>query len=132
MEAFHYCAYSLYSVIVSLLSGDEQDHGPVLSEFVEWCDSCFLQLNVSKTKDMIIDFRRTPPPPTVTVIKGTAVELVETYKFLGVILDNTLCFEPLVDTVSKKIQQRLYFLRKINTFNVSSEMMTLGFQLWLP
>uniref|UniRef100_A0A8C1VBX2 VLIG-type G domain-containing protein n=1 Tax=Cyprinus carpio TaxID=7962 RepID=A0A8C1VBX2_CYPCA len=80
---------------------------------------------------MVIDFRRTPPPPTVTVIKGTDIELVETYKYLGVILDNKLCFEPLVDAVSKKIQQRLYFLRKMNTFNVSSEMMTLFYRAFI-
>lgn len=34
----------------------------------------------------------------------------------------------MVDAVSKKFQQRMYFLRKLNSFNVSSEMMTLFYR----
>lgn len=119
------------SVIVSLLSGDEQDHGPVLSDFVKWCDDSSLHLNVSKTKDMVIDFRKAPPPPTTTIIKGTNIELVENYKYLGVIIDKKLCFEPWTDHLTKKVQQRMYFLRKMNTFNVSSEMMTLFYHAFI-
>ncbi|KAK7939111.1 hypothetical protein WMY93_002437 [Mugilogobius chulae] len=95
----HILKFADDSVIVSLLSEDEQDHGPVLSDFVEWCDGSFLHLNVSKTKDMVIDFRRAPPLPTITVIKDTDIELVDQYKYLGVIVDKKLCFEPWVDAV---------------------------------
>ncbi len=42
------------SVIVSLLSNDATDHGPVVDEFSDWCS--FLDINVSKTKEMMIDF----------------------------------------------------------------------------
>ncbi|KAL0177002.1 hypothetical protein M9458_025896, partial [Cirrhinus mrigala] len=31
-------------------------HGSVLQEFVEWCDSPHLELNVSKTKEMVVTF----------------------------------------------------------------------------
>ena len=48
------------SVIVILLHDDEYAHGPVVNEFVDWCDNAFLQLNVQKTMDMCIDFRRKP------------------------------------------------------------------------
>ncbi len=34
----------------------------------------FLHLNVSKTKDMIIDFRSKPPAPQITTINGQAEE----------------------------------------------------------
>ena len=90
------------SVIVSLLEEDEVQHGPVVDDFVSWCDKSFLQLNIAKTKDMIISFRRTPPSPTPTLIKGTEIEVVDSYKYLGVVLDNKLCFEPQVDVLYKK------------------------------
>lgn len=67
---------------------------------------------VSKAK---IDFRKpTSLPPTV--IKGAEVAMVDSYKYLGVILDNKPCFERRVDRWVK---------RKVRTFHVSSEMMSL-------
>lgn len=34
----------------------ESDHGNTLTDFISWCDN-FLDLNVSETKKLIIDFR---------------------------------------------------------------------------
>ncbi len=45
------------TVIVSLLHNNESGHGPVIEEFVTWCNESYLELNLIKTKDMIIDFR---------------------------------------------------------------------------
>lgn len=47
------------SVIVSLLRDHEVDRGPAPDYFLRWCDDS--QLNVSKTKDTILDFRKNPP-----------------------------------------------------------------------
>lgn len=54
----------------------EVGHGPVLDSFIKWCDESYLQLNVSKTKYMCTDFRRTSLVMPPTVIKGSAVETV--------------------------------------------------------
>ncbi|KAJ8402489.1 hypothetical protein AAFF_G00365720 [Aldrovandia affinis] len=32
------------------------DHGPALNEFMEWCDASCLELNVTKTKEMVVVF----------------------------------------------------------------------------
>ena len=119
------------SVIVSLLEADEQLHGPVVNDFVSWCDESFLQLNVSKTKDMIISFRKSSPCPVLTSIKGADIELVDSYKYLGVVVDNKLCFDSHVASTTKKVQQRLYFLRKMSSFNVCSVMMTLFYRSFI-
>jgi len=42
------------TAIVSLLEDNEICHGPVVDDFIKWCDDACLQLNVSKTKDMSI------------------------------------------------------------------------------
>lgn len=38
------------TVIVSLLENNEICHGPVVDDFVKWCDDPCLQLNVCKTR----------------------------------------------------------------------------------
>ena len=57
------------SVIFSLLEGEEQGHGPVIEEIASWYKESFLELNMSKTKDMIIDFTKLGPKPKLTSTK---------------------------------------------------------------
>ncbi|KAJ8396082.1 hypothetical protein AAFF_G00021550 [Aldrovandia affinis] len=63
-----------------------QDHGPALDEFMEWCDTSCLELNVTKTKAMMVfssklqESRLTSAP---TFIHGEPVEVVKQYKYLG-------------------------------------------------
>ena len=49
------------SGIISLLQDQEVDPDPVLGTFIKWCDDSYLQLNVSKTKEMLIDFHQNLP-----------------------------------------------------------------------
>ena len=51
---------------------------------VSWCEEFHLELYLSNTKDMIIDFRRSVPIPRFTTIE---VDLVENYKYLGTVFD---------------------------------------------
>ena len=119
------------SVIVSLLRGQEAGHGPVVDDFVTWCDQSFLQLNVNKTKDMIIDFRTSAPVPSVTTVKGTDLELVDSYKYLGTIIDRKLLFKENTLAVCSKVQQRLFFLRKMRSFSVCSTMMMMFYRSFI-
>ncbi|MDG2555482.1 DUF1891 domain-containing protein, partial [Vibrio parahaemolyticus] len=96
----------------------EYDHGPVLEDFVNWCDQSFLHINVSKTNEMFIDFQRRSCLPAPCVIKGELVAAVQQYKYLGTILDDKLNFDVNTDAVCKKANQRLFFLRKLKSFNV--------------
>lgn len=59
-----------------------------MARFNERCRESFLQLNVTKTKDMWFDF---PPALPTTIINCSAVETLSQYKFLGTILDDKLC-----------------------------------------
>lgn len=51
------------TVKVSLLQGEETTSGPVVDDFTHWFDDSFSNLNVTKTKDMCIDFQRESNPP---------------------------------------------------------------------
>ncbi len=73
------------TVIVSFPEGEEQGHGPVVDDFVASSDKPFIILNKSKTKDMIIDFRKSPPSPLPTVFKAADIETAESYQYLAVV-----------------------------------------------
>lgn len=42
--------YADDTVIVSLLKKNEISHGPVINDFVEWCEESHLHLNVLKAR----------------------------------------------------------------------------------
>ena len=103
--------------LLPLLQGSEQYHGPALTEFVDWCDNSYLDLNVTKTKEMIVDFRRQEHSPGKTIIHNNEVEIVSKYKYRGTIFDK-LKWDDNTEEVVKKGQQRPYLLRKLNYFTV--------------
>ncbi|KAL3048234.1 hypothetical protein OYC64_006918 [Pagothenia borchgrevinki] len=78
---------------------------------------------------MVIDFRRKrTSPPLPLCILGEDVAVVEVYKYLGVHLDNGLNWRINTDAVYKKGMSRLYFLRKLRSFNVCSKMLEIFYQ----
>ena len=86
--------------------------------FSSWCSNNFLHLNVSKTKEMCIDYRRNRTVNGSIVINGEPVEQDDSFKYLGVILDENNSFTKHVIAVKKKSQQRLHVLRKLRAFYV--------------
>ena len=92
----------------------------------EWCRVNNLDLNIPKTKEMIIDFRRknlvTPSP---LIIDNKIVEQVSCFKLLGTILNNTMTWSNHCEAILGKARQRLYFLRKLKSFGVDKEILLL-------
>ena len=84
--------------------------------FFSWCSNNFLHLNVSKTREMCIEFRRNRTVISHIVTNGEPVEQVDSFKYLGVILYDKLSFTEHVTAVKKKSQQRLHVLRKLRAF----------------
>ena len=89
-----------------------------------WCQENNLSLKVNKTKDLIVDFRkqqREHPPIHIDV---TGVEKMESFKFLGVHITDKLKWSTHTDSVVKKAQQRLFFLRRLKKFGLSPKTLT--------
>lgn len=78
------------SVVGLIAKEDESNYCRVTAETVRWCEENNLILNISKTKEMIIDFRRkisTLLSPLC--IDEEVVERVTSFKLLGMtILDS--------------------------------------------
>lgn len=44
---------------------------------------------------------------------------MESYKYLGTVFDSQIKFDVNTDAIVKRGQQRIYLLRKLNSFNVN-------------
>ena len=65
-----------------------------VQELVEWCDNNFLKLNVSKTKELVVDFRAAPTDTEPITVKGQSVKTVSAYKYVGTVIDDKLSWTP--------------------------------------
>ena len=54
-------------------------------------------------------------------IKTEDVESVKTFKYVGTVLDNNLSLKTHVETVSKKVNQRMYLIQKLKTFDADKK-----------
>ncbi|XP_051785267.1 uncharacterized protein LOC127528438 [Erpetoichthys calabaricus] len=109
-------------------SGQEEEYRNLIKGFVKWCDSNHLQLNTSKTKELVVDFRRPRPLMDPVIIRGDCVQRVQTYKYLGVQLDDKLDWTANTDDLCKRGQSRLYFLRRLASFNICNKMLQMFYQ----
>ena len=111
------------ALIGLIKNNDDRAYLNQLNSFVEYCDLNFLSLNTSKTKEMLIDFRSHTNDSQPVVIKGSAVARVSSYKYLGIVLNDKLTWGDHVDTIIKKLNSRLYCLRKMSNFQVRPEIL---------
>ena len=127
-ESCHIIKYADDTVIVGNISnGDESKYLDQVHSFVDWCECNYLNLNVKKTKEMFIDFRKIRSYDPL-VIMNEGVEAVENYKYLGVYIDNQLNFSHNVNHVYKKAVQRLHFVRILHDIKVDRCILTLFYR----
>ena len=100
---------------------DERAYRNEIQNLTEWCSNNNLELNVGKTKEMIFDFRqRSGRKIEPLTINGSEVEIVDSFKFLGIHISDSLGWARNVDHCVKKAQQRMYFLRRLRSFRLST------------
>lgn len=66
---------------------------------------------------MVIDFREK------NKFHPTFINREPNYKYVGTVLDNKLKWDVWTEHLSKKIQQRMYFLKELLSFNVHNRML---------
>lgn len=116
------------SIVGCIRDGQEFEYRNLVNDFVQWCRLNHLQLNATKTKELVVDFRRSKPHMQPVSIEGVNVEVVSTYKYLGVHLDNKLDWSANSDALYRKGQSRLYFLRRLRSFNICSKLLRMFYQ----
>lgn len=96
-----------------------------VEEFIQWCADNFLNLNVSKTKEMVFDFRKDRNVHEALVIKDESVVFTKSYKYLGVYIDDRLDFTENIHSLYKKCLQRVRHLRELANIRVDIEILSL-------
>ena len=81
-----------------------------------------LDLNAVKTVEMVVDFRKNPAPLTRITPSDSPIDIVESCRFLGTIISQNLKWELNISSITKKAQQRMFFLRQLK-FNLPQLMM---------
>ena len=119
--------YADDTVIKGLVSNEEDvsTYIHAINHFVDWCDNSFLNLNVKKTTEMIVDYSKSPNELMPVNIKGDNVEVLKEYKYLGNVIDHKLKGNLYVSQIHKKCDQRLYVLRKLKNVKVDRTILTL-------
>ena len=90
----------------------------VISKFSKWCAINALTVNTSKTKIMLFGSRnkiKNAYKPEI-FINNEKLQMVPTYKYLGVNLDQTLDFNYHLDKLINNISFKLYMFSKIRRF----------------
>jgi hypothetical protein len=104
-------------------NADEVHYRRAVQDFVSKCDREGLILNVKKTKEMLIDFRKNPSVKPPLTIKGEMIEQCEQYKYLGLTISNHLTWDANCEVIKKKAMKKLYYLRLLKKFHLSSEIL---------
>uniref|UniRef100_A0A8C4DKS3 Reverse transcriptase domain-containing protein n=1 Tax=Dicentrarchus labrax TaxID=13489 RepID=A0A8C4DKS3_DICLA len=111
------------SLIGLISGGDESAYRWEIDHLVTWCSQNNLELNALKTVEMVVDFRKNPAPPAPIILCDSPVDSVESFRFLGTIITQDLKWELNISSLSKKAQQRMYFLWQLKKFNLPKTMM---------
>ena len=72
-EGSYFVKFSGDTVLLTLLWGQDSGHGQVLPAFTKWCDDHLLDLNVSETKELMIDLRQNQDTPRASIIHNEEV-----------------------------------------------------------
>ncbi|KAK3573094.1 hypothetical protein QTP86_013015 [Hemibagrus guttatus] len=98
---------------VSSARTTESAYREEMQQLIAWCKDNNLSLNIDKTKEMVVDFRRAQSDHSPLIIDGSPVEIIKRTKFLGVHLAENFTSSLNTTSISKKAQQHLYFLRRL-------------------
>ncbi|KAL0195034.1 hypothetical protein M9458_008606, partial [Cirrhinus mrigala] len=121
----HIIKFADDTTVVGLISNnDKTPYRGEVAQLVEWCGANNLSLNVSKTKEVVMDLRRNSVDHPPLTIDSSAVERVSSTKFLGVHITEDLTWTTNTMSLSKKAQQRLHFLRRLKRASLPPPILT--------
>lgn len=106
-----------------ITDNDETQYRSDIDRFANQCEADGLNLNVGKTKEMIIDTRRGSHEHAPVAINGEEVSIEPKYDYLGTTMANDLTWTAHIEKQTSKASKRLYHLRKLREFRVNRNLM---------
>ncbi|KAL0150016.1 hypothetical protein M9458_054675, partial [Cirrhinus mrigala] len=121
----HIIKFADDTTVVGLISNNNETHyREEVAQLAKWCGANNLSLNVSKTKEVVMDFRRNSVDHLPLTIDSSTVERVSSTKFLGVHITEDLTWTTNITSLNKKGQQRLHFLRRLKRASLPPPILT--------
>ncbi|KAK1802734.1 hypothetical protein P4O66_021276, partial [Electrophorus voltai] len=113
------------TTVMGLISdNDERAYLEEIKHLENWCQENNLLLNVSKTKELIVDCSKKQERHYQPVrISGTTVERVDSFRYLGVHISQDLSWSCHTNSLAKKARQCLYHLRRLRDFRLPSKVL---------
>ncbi|KAK1787685.1 hypothetical protein P4O66_016178, partial [Electrophorus voltai] len=113
------------TIVMGLISdNDERAYQEGIKHLENWFQENNLLLNVSKTKELIVDCSKKQEWHYQPVrINGTMVERVDSFRYLGVDISQDLPWSCHTNSLAKKARQRLYHLRHLRDFRLPSKVL---------
>jgi hypothetical protein len=108
------------TVVGLVTNGDEAAFREVVRDLAVGCQDNNLSLNVSKTKEVIVDYRKQRVEHAPIHIDRAVVERVE---FLSVHINKDLSWSTHTNTVVKRAQQCLFPLRRLKRFGMGPQIL---------
>ncbi|KAM4584780.1 uncharacterized protein PAE49_004228 [Odontesthes bonariensis] len=106
-----------------LEGGDETAYRREVDWLVTWCSSNNLELNAQKTVEIVVDFRKSTAPLPPLALTDTPITTADCHRFLGTTITQDLKWEPTIRSLTKKAQQRMYFLRQLRKAKLPAQLM---------
>lgn len=116
-SSLRYCRYHLFAddTVIYLTGKDREEVCQRMSEDLNrlhaWLETNYMKLNVRKTRGMLLGQNKVvelwKERGFTLMVDGECIELVEEYKYLGVIVDRELNFGSHVDYVCRKIAKKI-------------------------
>ena len=92
---------------------NEKEYKRTIDYVSHWCSDNFLDLNASKTKEIVFDMRQNKNSKEPVIINNTSVALVQSYKYLGVTIQENLKWNEHVEVQEKKANKENVSCQKI-------------------
>eukprot|EP00061_Rhincodon_typus_P017704 g46515.t1 len=99
------------TVVGRISNNDETEYRKGIDSFLAWRKANNLSLNVSKVKELVINFRKQSRGHASIFISGVEAEVFDSFKFLGITIINNLSWPIYMYATVKKAHQHFYFLR---------------------
>ncbi len=121
----HIIKFANDTSVVGLISNNDETHyREEVAQLAEWCGANNLSLNVEKTKEVVMDFMRNSVDHPPLTIDTSTVERVSSTKFLRVHISENLTWTSNTMSISKKAQQHLHYLRRLNRESLPPPILT--------
>ncbi|KAK3527999.1 hypothetical protein QTP86_013111 [Hemibagrus guttatus] len=128
-SSIHIIKFADDTTVMGLISkNDESAYREEVQQLTAWCKANNLSLNIDKTKEMVVDFRRAQSGHSPLFINGSSVEIVKSTKFLGVHLVENFTWSLHTSSISKKAEHHIYFLQRLRKAYLPSPILTVFYR----